>query len=148
MVYEEGPFVQAACFCDMTITGDDNTLSIIRIVDTITHTTRGPSPPEEMPAFEYKLVLVLILKPGKARGRSTIMLIPELPNGSTKRPNETTIHFDGEEKGSNIIMNVIFTFELEGLYWFNVLLDEVKITAIPLRVMYNPVKVGQPTPKA
>lgn len=145
--YEEGPYVQVACLCKMIIRADDNSLSVIKIIDTVTHTQAGPTPPKDMPIFTYDMVLLLSLKAGKARGRSTLKITPELPNGSTKPPIERSIHFEGEEKGINFNVNMNFVFEQEGLYWFNVFVDEIKISAIPMRVKYERVIVGPPTPK-
>jgi hypothetical protein len=83
-----------------------------------------------------------MLKSGAARGRFNLKIVPELPNGTTQPAVPVTVHFDGEEKGQNIVADMNFIFTLEGLYWFNVFLDEVKLTSIPLRVKYNRVVVG------
>ncbi len=49
MSFEEGPYVQVAAFCDSIIEDKTGALSLIRIIDTLTHTERGPAPPPEMP---------------------------------------------------------------------------------------------------
>jgi len=137
MAFEQGPYIQAACFCEMVIEDKFGVISIMRIIDTITHNVQGESPPEELPAFIYRTKLVLMLKPGTARGRFTIQVVPELPNGSTKKPIFATIHMDGEERGANLIVDVNFTYEFEGLYWFHVNFEDDKLTSIPVRVRYN-----------
>jgi len=58
-----------------------------------------------------------------------------------------TVHFEGEEKGHNVITRMALTFEHEGLYWFKVYLGEELLTAIPLRVRYNRI-VTAPSPPA
>jgi len=145
--FEGGPYLQAGCFCDNVIEDKTGALSLIRIIDTITHTEAGPSPPQELPPFPYSLKLVLMLKSGKARGRSDLRIVPELPTGASLDPITVSVHFEGEEKGQNIITNVALTFQHEGLYWFNVYLDDKLFTAIPLRVRYNRVVAGS-TPTA
>lgn len=44
-------------------------------------------------------------------------------------------------------MNLAFTFEVEGLYWFNIYLDDEKLTAIPFRVKYNRVVTTSAMPR-
>ena len=124
---------------DTTKTG---VLSLIRIIDTITHTAAEPNPPEDMPVVQYDLKLVVMLKSGGARGRGNLRVVPQLPNGATKAMPGLTVHFEGEEKGCNMILGLSFPFEMEGLYWFTVYLDDVKLTAIPIRVKYNRVVTG------
>lgn len=137
MVYEEGPYVQVACFCDQVIEDKSGTLSLIRIIDTITRSVSDPHSPEEMPPFTHALTLVLSLKSGSARGRGTLSITPEMPTGEVKEPLDFTVHFDGEERGSNIILRINFLFQYEGLYWFDVRLNDKKFTAIPLRIRYD-----------
>jgi hypothetical protein len=137
MSFEGGPFLQVGCLCENVIEDKTGTLSLIRIIDTITHTEAGPSPPEELPPFPFSLKLVLILKSGQARGRANLRIVPELPTGASLDPISMSVHFEGEEKGQNVITNIALTFKHEGLYWFNVYLDERPLTAIPLRVKYR-----------
>ena len=68
MAFEDGPFIQTACFCETVLTEGNGVASLIRIVDTITHHQRGPEPPDEMPPIVFPLKLVLMLKAGRARG--------------------------------------------------------------------------------
>ena len=146
MAFEDGPFVQAACFCDMVIQDKAETLSLIRIIDTLTRTEGGPNPPEEMPPVLHTMKLVLMLKSGKARGRYNLRIVPELPSGETKDPIIVSVHFEGEEKGQNVVSDLRFPFTQEGLYWFHVYLDEDKLTAIPFRVKYSRIVVGPSQP--
>lgn len=142
MGFEDGPFVQIACFCETVIEDKNGVLSLIRIVDTLIRTHRGTAPPEEMPPFTKSLKMVISLKAGKARGRHSIKMAPELPNGSAGDPYERSIHLEGEEKGHNHIVDLTFQFPLEGLYWFDIYFDEKKITALPLRVKYDRIVTG------
>src|SRR3972149_3620183 len=98
MSVKEGPFIQAACFCEMVIEDTTGVLSLIRIIDTLTHTAMGQEPPKDLHPFTHNLKLVLMLKAGKARGRFSLKIYPELPTGETKNPADVTIHLDGEEK--------------------------------------------------
>jgi len=139
MAFESGPYVQAACFCENILRDVDGTTSLIKIIDTLTHTVANPDPPENLPPFPYTFNLALLLKSGTVVGRHEIKIVPEVPTGETKTPQIQTVHFEGEEKGCGIIMKMTFIFEHEGLYWFDIFFDDEKqkLTSIPLRVKYN-----------
>ena len=140
--YGDGPFIQAACFCETVIEDKSGVLSLIRLIDTLIHTQAGEAPPEELPPFSHTFKLVIMLKSGDAKGRFNLRVEPELPNGSTEKNVIVTAYFEGEEKGQNIVADMAYLFKLEGLYWFNVFLDDKKLTSIPLRVKYNRVMIG------
>ena len=142
MAFEGGPYVQAGCFCETVIEDKIGSLSLIRIIDTITHTQASPEPPETLPPFNYGLRLVLMLKSGSARGRSNLRIVPELPTGASLDAVTVTVHFEGEEKGANVVSNLAMRFENEGLYWFKVMIDDEILTQIPLRVRYNRIVTG------
>jgi len=128
-----------AGLCEQVIEDKTGVLSLIRIIDTITHTEARPDAPPEMPPITYPMKMVIMLKAGRARGRHELKIVPESPSGETKDPLIRSIQMEGEERGFNNIINMVFTFTMEGLYWFNVYLDESLLTRIPLRVKYNRV---------
>jgi len=146
MQFEQGPYVQMAGLCEQVIEDKTGALSLIRVIDTITHTEARPDAPPEMPPVTYPLKMVVMLKSGRARGRHELKIIPELPSGEAKSPLIRSIQMEGEERGVNNIINMLFTFTMEGLYWFNIYLDDSLLTRIPLRIKYNRV-VTQQTPK-
>jgi hypothetical protein len=139
MQFEQGPYIQMAGLCDQVIEDKTGVLSLIRIIDTITHTEKRPDAPEEMPPVTYPMKLVVMLKSGRAHGRHELKTIPELPSGELKPPLTQSVQMEGEERGVNHIINMLFTFTMEGLYWFNVYFDDSLLTRIPLRVKYNRV---------
>ena len=53
--FEHGPFVQVAAFCERVLRETDGVLSLIRIVDVITHKEGGENPPRDMPPFRFPL---------------------------------------------------------------------------------------------
>lgn len=134
--FERGPYVQIAALCERTLREGDGVLSLIRVVDVITHTEANPDPPDTMPEFHYPLTLVISLKSGTARGRHQITITPEQPSGETLQPASTSINFEGEGKGVNIISGFDIPYRYEGLYWINVTLDNNTITRLPLEVRY------------
>lgn len=137
MQFEQGPYIQMAGLCDQVIEDKTGVLSLIRVIDTITHTAEGPDVPTEMPPVHYTMKMVIMLKSGRTRGQHELKIIPEMPSGETKPPLIRSIQMEGEERGVNHIINMVFTFTMEGLYWFNVYFDDSPLTRIPLRVKYN-----------
>jgi Family of unknown function (DUF6941) len=104
-----------------------------------------------MPPFPVNLTAVLALKSGSARGRHSIRLTAEAPSGE-QLPQEVTLPvlLEGEERGVNVVLNLGFQAEHEGLYWFNVYFgtQDVLLTRIPLRVIYQPQQLGASTEPA
>ena len=113
MAFEHGPYLQTACLCDTVIEAKDGTLSLIRIIDTLMSAARGPNPPTDMPPAQHAFTLVVMLKSGSARGRYELVIVSELPTGETKEPLSFTVHFEGEERGHNLVVRMIQQFPIE-----------------------------------
>lgn len=143
MPFETGPHIQVAAFCEQVIEDKTGVLSLIRIIDVLTHTASGPEPPAEMPPVRWRLKLVLTLKADRARGRHEIRIVPEQPSGETKQAMQLSVNLEGEERGQNIVADVVYEFALEGLYWFNVYFDETLLTRMPFRVKYQRLVTGR-----
>ncbi len=144
MAFEQGPYIQVAGLCELVIEDKSGVLSLIRIIDTFTHTEARPDAPIEMPLVTYPLKMVIMLKSGRARGRHELKIIPEMPSGELKQPLMQSVQMEGEERGVNHIINMVFTFTMEGLYWFNIYLDDSLLTRIPLRIKYNRIVTPPP----
>ncbi len=145
MQFGQGPYIQLAGLCEQVIEDKTGVLSLIRIIDTITHTEARPDAPAEMPHVTYPMKMVIMLKSGHARGRHELKMIPELPSGEVKPPFTRSVQMEGEEQGFNNVINMLFTFAMEGLYWFNVYLDDSLLTRIPLRIKYNRIVTQETT---
>ena len=145
MTFEQGPYIQMAGICEQVIEDKTGALSLIRIIHTISHTEARPAAPTEMPPVTYPMKMIIMLKAGRARGRHELKIVPQLPSGETKTPLIRSVQMEGEERGFNNIINMLFTFTMESLYWFNIYLDDSLLTRIPLRIKYNRI-VTQGTP--
>lgn len=145
MTFEQGPYIQVAALCEQVIEDKTGVLSLIRIIDTITHTNASPDAPADMPPVTYPMKMVIMLKSGRARGRHELKISPELPSGEPKQSIIQSVQMEGEERGNNHVINMIFTFTMEGLYWFNVYLDDTLLTKVPLRIKYNRVLIPTPS---
>lgn len=145
MQFEQGPYVQMAGFCEQVIEDKSGVFSLIRVIDTLTHTEAGPDAPLEMPPVPFKMKMVIMLKSGRAKGRHELKIIPEKPSGESMPPVILSIQMEGEERGARIVANMDFNFTMEGLYWFKVYLNNRFLTMMPFRIKYNRIITG-PTP--
>lgn len=138
-----GPYVQMAALCERVLEGKDGVLSVIRIIDRFTFTASGPSPPEEMPPGTINITIVIMLKSGFARGRFNLRIIPNTPSGKTLSGLGAGVLLEGDDRGANVVLSGQMHVKEEGLYWFDVLLQEQLLTRIPLRLVYQRVIQGR-----
>ena len=137
--FADGPYLQAAFLCEKVLTEQDGVKSAIRIFDRQTRTTIGPTPPDEMEPYDLEACLLLRFKSGAARGSSQLRVQLQKPSGETSQPVIHTIIFEGEDdRGIDIISNMTLRIEMTGLYWFDIYLEDVRLTRVPLRIVYLP----------
>lgn len=137
--FEQGPYLSAAFLCEKVLEERDGMKSAIRIIDRVTRTVIGPSPPETMEPFDYDATLLIKLKSGWARGSFPLKIVLVKPSGASPPPLQQTVHFEGEEdRGIDVVVNMRIKFEITGIYWIQVYLGDVRLTQIPLRVIYMP----------
>jgi hypothetical protein len=76
-----GPYLNAALICEKVLQEKDETLSVIRMIDRFNVTVSALGSPENLPPIPLSLTVLIALKSGKARGRSTVKLRIENPSG-------------------------------------------------------------------
>ena len=131
------PYVAAACFCETLVEGKDNTLSIIRIVDTYTVPSQRPEgvPEDAVPGI---LVTGLIaLKSGPVTGTHRIRLV--LENSLRERKDISPeggwpVVLNGDHHGVNLLLRFPLGVKNFGLCWFDVLFDDELLTRMPLKL--------------
>jgi hypothetical protein len=132
------PYVQVAAFCENILEDKDGVISAIRLFDRVNVPPPPPPPPEAGPDAlpAIKVNVLVVLKSGSVKGRKTVKLISESPNGSNRFTVETPSEFNGGEWGVKIQIQMVIPIEGEGLYWCNVLVNDAIVTRMPLRVVY------------
>ncbi len=133
-----GPYLSAALICERVLAEQDGVASVIRIVDRVFFVIDEDGNPISP---QYAFHLFITLKSGAARGSFTLAVQMEKPSTETVPLLEAPVLFEGEERGVNIVYGVAFEPDGAGLYWFDVLFENERITRIPLRVVYQ----SQPT---
>lgn len=138
----KGPWIGSASICERVIEEKDGVVSLIRMIDRVVQNAVGPEAPQEMPPFQLSGVsLVLLLIPGGAKGRHSVRVQTETPSGQLlPAVMDLPVLFEGEDRGVRLILNLSIAMEQEGLYWFDVFLDDESqlLTRVPLRVIYAP----------
>jgi hypothetical protein len=77
-----------------------------------------------MQPFPFQLALAVLFKAGFLTGRATITLRPMSPSRRQLPALTHQVHFEGEDRGAGLAITLTFIFEEEGLYWFDVLLND------------------------
>jgi hypothetical protein len=137
---KDGPYLAAALFCE-TILQDknDETLSAIRIVDCL-KIALPPHTPAELPSKDRPIpvavTLLLIFRSGDNPGEHEVRIDIESPTGEKKagfyRQRAT---FTGPENGGhNFRVNILLGAIKGGLFWFDVYVDDKRMTRMPYRV--------------
>lgn len=126
------PYVQIAAFCQTAIQEPNGILSIIRITDR--HQIVGPT--KELQPTPINLTLVVILKSGNMQGSATMNIRPATPSGGQLPQASVPVLFEGLERGVGVVTQMGMLVSEAGLYWFDVLIDDVLLTRIPLRILY------------
>ncbi len=135
--FERGPYLNAAVLCERVLNEADGVNSLIRIVDRITITGSGPDVPTDMPSTVHNLWLYVAFKSGSARGMKELTIRIQKPSGESPPATPVPLNFEGEDdRGANLIVQMALEIDVIGLWWFDLALDGVPLTKIPLRVIY------------
>ena len=135
----EGPYLLSAVLCERVMVEQDGVKTAFRIIDRITQAKVGPDPPEEMPPFAASLSLLIKLKAGMCSGQHYLKVHLQTPQGIVHTPLTQALAFEGTEQdqGVDFVGTLQVRFDREGIYWFDVVLDDIRLTRIPVRIIYQ-----------
>lgn len=134
------PYLQMALFCEKVLREQDDVISVVRIIDRL---LRSGSE-REMQTFTHPITTVIVFKAGFIKGKMRIRLSPKSPSGEQLGEHEFPVLFESDDRGAGVILNINFTFQSEGLYWFDVFLEDELVTRMPLRIVYQQIAPGLP----
>lgn len=141
MTESSGPYLIAALLCEKVLQEKDETISVIRMIDRVVVTVNAFGSPEILPPTAVNISALISLKSGSAKGRGTIKVRVETPSGLKLPDQILPVLFEGDDRGVNLIVGLNMLIDQEGVFWFDVLLDEQRLTRIPLRILYQ--RIGQ-----
>jgi len=83
-------------------------------------------------------MLVISFKAGFVRGKNTISVRPTSPNGDALPAMEFPVLFEGDaDRGTALAFELNWPVSEEGLFWWDVYLNQELVTRMPLRVAYQ-----------
>lgn len=133
-----GPWIAAALICEKVLMETNGLASAIRILDRYIFIL-GPDGQPLTPA--QPIFFLITLRSGEARGSQRIKIEREDPSTMRSPILETELFFEGEDRGAQLVINGQFEPTEAGLYWYDVFLNDRRITRMPLRAIFQP----QPT---
>jgi hypothetical protein len=143
-----GPFLQAAFFCEKVLQEKDGVMSAIRLVDRFTLSSSAEGAPDLMPEINVGISILIAFKSGDVKGKLELKVRPVAPSGQELPGFVGPLLFEGADRGSSVVIQYGLSAKEEGIYWFDVILDNKLITKMPLRIIYEKTQVtatsGQP----
>jgi Family of unknown function (DUF6941) len=134
-----GPYIQTACICEKVLQEVDGALSAIRIIDRQLLNVPANLSPDALPSVQVNHTLLICLKSGEARGSMSLTLTVEQPSGITSPPQMLPVFFEGEDRGVNIVLPMQLQLTQQGLYWFDLRLEDELLVRIPFRFIIQRV---------
>jgi hypothetical protein len=128
------PWLQLACFCEKVLREQDSVLSLIRIVDCWSFTGNS----REMSPQVIRCFLVFGFKAGSMRGRLPLKLQAHSPSFKELPATTLPLLFEGDDaRGAYSVLELNITVDEEGVYWWDVRLEDEIITKVPMKVVYR-----------
>ncbi len=135
------PFLHVATFCEKVLHEGDGVNSLIRMVDRFN--VQGIS--DEMQPVALQFMLYVSFKSGFMRGKQKISIRPKSPKGEDLPSMDIPVLFEGDDdRGPALQIPIGWVVQEEGLYWWDLYLNDELVTRMPLRVDYQ--RVSMPTP--
>jgi hypothetical protein len=128
------PYIGAALLCQNVLEDKNGVLSIINITDRLEYETKG-IPQGHRPVIIIKGLIAL--RSGPVTGEFPIRIKVLRPNGEPKGEPFIVppVKLRGGDHGANVILNMQFAIEEEGLHWFDIYFEDELLTRIPLMVV-------------
>ena len=131
----KSPLCTAMFACDNVIVADDKTVSIIRIIDSITLSAEEKHKMGSGLDFS-NLRFFAAVKAGGARGKLTFLLLCTDPRGSSHPIGSAEATFDnGPESGANIISPLRLHWGGSGVYWFELQYNGLTLARTPIKLI-------------
>jgi hypothetical protein len=145
------PYVTAFLVCEKALMETDHVASAIRIVDILNLASDQNLEVGHGAVFPM-LTLLVITKAGEARGERqfTLKLVTPEPGPVKHSVGTWTTNFaDPPESGQNLRFTPVgVVWAGEGLYYFEVSVDESVLARTPLRINVGPAAAATETPVA
>jgi hypothetical protein len=134
-------YLHVATFCEKVLRESDGVSSIIRMIDRFN--VQGTT--EEMQPIVLQFMIYISFKSGFLRGKQKVSLRPQSPKGVEMPAMDIPVLFEGDDdRGPAIAFQVGWAVQEEGLFWWDLYLNDELVTRMPLRVDYQYVRMPIP----
>ncbi len=128
-------FLQMALFCEKVLREADGVMSMIRIVDRFTVNGATPEMPPQVLPF---MIVISFQGRDSCEANKSIAIRPKSPTGVDLPAMEFPVLFEGDaDRGMALAFPVQWVPPEEGLFWWDVYLNQELVTRMPLRVIYQ-----------
>jgi hypothetical protein len=128
--YAAGPFIQIATFCRDVVEQADGGVTLVGVLDAV------ELEPDDEGRHVAAMLAFISVRAGAMAGKHRIRIQPDRP-GLLFPDGDLSAFFDGGLSGLEAQVEVVFVAVEQGLYWFEVLLDdELLLTKIPLQIRF------------
>jgi len=135
------PYLHIATFCEKILHEADGVNSIIRMIDRFN--VQGIT--DEMQPMPLQFMVYISFKSGFMRGKQKVSLRPKSPKGEELPSMDIPVLFEGDDdRGPAIQIPVNWIATEEGLFWWDLYVNDVLVTRMPLRVAYQQVRMAIP----
>jgi hypothetical protein len=133
------PWLNLAVICEKILQERDGAISIIRVIDRWNFVGAAKEMGPQVMRFHF----FIMFRAGILRGKQRIHIRPHSPSGQDLPAMEFPVLFEGDdERGIAVATEAQIGVDQEGLYWFDVYLEDELVTRMPLRVTYQ--QTGMP----
>ncbi len=142
----DGPHVSIAALCESILDEKNGRMSCIRFLDKldVNYAVSGDASqlPSPIPIPPFKVNGLIGFKSGSFKGKKSIRIKVIKPSGVEMQikgdiGEALPVVFEGGEHGVNIVLDLTLQVDEEGLYYFDVLVDQEMVTRIPLKVTFT-----------
>ena len=140
------PMLAMAVVCEKVLKEDDSVFSAIRIIDIVKVPKEAIATIPKDGILGLPYVIVAIFKSNGFKGDKHLRIDLITPSKRRHPVFGSKLTFTGvPETGANIALPVYLKLDAEGLYWFDVFLDNKRFAHIPLRLELIEPKPPQAT---
>jgi len=130
-----GPFLAMAAFFETVIREDSGVLTLVRMIDRITISTKH-SWIASLPPSPIGANLVVSFRGQDLTGSGVVSIRPRKPSGEDLPKREIPFAYEGQT-GVNLNIELGMMVDEEGYYWFDIFLNDELVTRTPLQIVFQ-----------
>jgi hypothetical protein len=150
----QAPFLASAVLCEKVLEEKDGTMTVVRIINRLylmvarTNERGQESEPHDQPSpgdlgFPLPLTAFISFRAIEPTGSHDLRVVAHSPTGKIHEMGtyRSAVQFKQSNQMFNLVLRLGLQAREEGLYWFDVLLDDRTVTRMPLQIVF-----GHPPP--